>query len=433
MPRRRRFLAIVLPAAGLLLVQSVCIAQSRCSDPESFRRAARKHQDDRRAMGVYRGLPPSDEDVVTMGQLTDFFEWTLARSADSVGILYYSLDADTLRVWLIGQHGIRACNAQPATPGFLDSLVHQLHSSLARGRAAARAARPRGVEPEEDDRAAPALPAAIRALTSLLLPAALRSELKTIPALIIVPTNSIGVVPFGLLQPYDSASYLIDRSSVAFAPNLRAIVQEVQRWRAPSRAVVVGNPLVESHPDWDFPPLPGAEREAETVASFFHTQPVIGPAATRDSILALLRDNNSDLLYVAAHGVANPRSPLDSSFLALAGHDGGGWWTARQIQSSALRGTELVVLSACQSGLGRAHGAGIIGLARAFQLAGVPRVVMSLWNVDDEATTAFMADFTREILGDSPNNALQKTMIRMRARDPDPRHWAAFTLFGSIL
>ena len=351
---------------------------------------------------------------------------------DSAGILFYSLEQDTLRVWLVGGRGLRGCSTQRTGPRLVDSLVRQLHRSLSKGRLAARGARQRGVGADDRPQKVPDLPVAIKAVTDVLLPKSLRQELKAFSNLIVVPTNSIGIVPFGLLQPDGPGTYLIDRSSIAVAPSFFDIFHGVDRWRKPERAVVVGNPILERHPVWDFPPLHGAEREAVQVGTILGSAPLIGYAATRDSIISRIAADEPDLLYIAAHGVASATSPLDSSFIALGGSGGQGWWTARQIQRTRLSGIGLVVLSACQTGLGQSHTAGIIGLARGFQLAGVPRVVMSLWNVDDESAAAFMADFANGILHYTPNKALQQAMIRMRARDPDPRHWAAFEMFGSI-
>ena len=74
-----------------------------------------------------------------------------------------------------------------------------------------------------------------------------------------------------------------------------------------------------------------------------------------------------------------------------------GWWTVKEVQETRIRETEIAILSACQTGLGKVHDAGIIGLARAFQIAGVPRVVMSLWSVDDAATSELMQAFIKHL------------------------------------
>lgn len=139
------------------------------------------------------------------------------------------------------------------------------------------------------------------------------------------------------------------------------------------------------------------------------------------------------ILYLATHGVSDATDPLERSFIALApeGQDAGRW-TAREIQGTPMRGLQLAVLSACQTGLGRVHDAGMIGLARAFQLAGAHRVIMSLWNVDDQATARMMLDFNEALRRFTPSEALREATLKARVRDPNPFNWAGFALFGVI-
>ena len=96
---------------------------------------------------------------------------------------------------------------------------------------------------------------------------------------------------------------------------------------------------------------------------------------------------------------------------------------------------ELVTLSACQTGLGKeVRGEGLVGLTRGFMYAGAPRVVVSLWNVSDEATAELMTRFYRGIFegGLRPAKALQAAQAAMSqdARFGAPYFWAAFTLQG---
>jgi CHAT domain-containing protein len=107
-----------------------------------------------------------------------------------------------------------------------------------------------------------------------------------------------------------------------------------------------------------------------------------------------------------------------------------GFWTAREVQSSRLK-AQLVVLSACQTGLGKIHDAGVIGLSRAFQIAGVPRVVMSLWSVNDKATAALMKAFVKYLRANMPSEALRLAMLEVRRERPQLSQWASFVLFGT--
>ena len=94
---------------------------------------------------------------------------------------------------------------------------------------------------------------------------------------------------------------------------------------------------------------------------------------------------------------------------------------------------DMVILSACQTGLGKSMDAGIIGLSRGFQIAGANHVIMSLWNVDDEATAFLMRRFLMYIQTESkffPAEPLRKAIIAAKKKYPDPSKWASFAVFG---
>lgn len=83
--------------------------------------------------------------------------------------------------------------------------------------------------------------------------------------------------------------------------------------------------------------------------------------------------------------------------------------------------------------MGTRHDAGIIGLGRAFQLAGALHVAMTLWNVDDLATRDLMSEFMGRYTADEavhPAEALRQAMLALRTRYPDPARWGAFVMFG---
>ena len=105
--------------------------------------------------------------------------------------------------------------------------------------------------------------------------------------------------------------------------------------------------------------------------------------------------------------------------------------TAQEIADLDLSETELVVLSACETGRGGiADGEGVFGLQRAFKIAGSNQLLISLWNVPDAATTALMTSFYRFIVnGLTPHNALLQAQRSLKEQYPNPYDWAAFVLF----
>jgi hypothetical protein len=139
-----------------------------------------------------------------------------------------------------------------------------------------------------------------------------------------------------------------------------------------------------------------------------------------------------------------PENPLLRSGLALAGANTwlnhgrlpaeaeDGLLTAEDVSGMDLLATELVVLSACETGLGEIHtGEGVFGLQRAFVLAGAKTLVMSLWSVPDAPTRELMEDFYQRILSGQPRAAaLRDAQMALRARYPDPLYWGAFICQG---
>ncbi len=279
------------------------------------------------------------------------------------------------------------------------------------------------------------LASSVNNLAEILLPPPIRLELQSVRHLIVVTTGAIGTVPLSVLQPFNKDRYLVEDMSISYAPSLYELVRQVRPWKHELLpAVIVGDPDLRSIQGWEFPVLTGAKKEAKAVAELIKTKPLIGKDATIETVLS--RVQGAKLLYFATHGVADVEASLDESFLALGGKQPGqGKWTMREIEARYYDETELAVLSACQTGLGQVYDGGIMHLARTFQVSGVPRVVMSLWRVDDEATADLMITFVRHLQDPSSNlipaEALRRAMIEVKSRRPEPRRWASFVLFGT--
>jgi CHAT domain-containing protein/Tfp pilus assembly protein PilF len=186
--------------------------------------------------------------------------------------------------------------------------------------------------------------------------------------------------------------------------------------------------------------LPFTRQEAEAILGLTSpttSEQAFGFDANRD--LATSTDlSQYRLLHFATHGLANSENPelsgLVFSLLTPQGKVQNGFLRMHELFNLKLP-ADLVVLSACQTGLGeRIRGEGIIGLTRGFMYAGAARVVVSLWNVDDEGTAELMAQFYRYMLQDnqSPAQALRSAQIAMWQNPQwrSPYYWAGFTLQG---
>jgi CHAT domain-containing protein/tetratricopeptide (TPR) repeat protein len=220
---------------------------------------------------------------------------------------------------------------------------------------------------------------------------------------------------------------------------------------------------------WALAPLPGTRQEAKAIQRLLpQAQLFLGPEATKARLLQLPPPG---VLHVATHGffldhapeptasravghfgalsdpppAARPPDPLLRSGLILAGAraqassgssptppSDGGLVTALELAGLNLWGTQLVVLSACDTGRGDVKpGQGVYGLHRAFLVAGAETVVMSLWKVDDETTRALMEAYYSNLLaGQGRATALREAMRALRRTQPHPYAWAPFIAMG---
>jgi CHAT domain-containing protein len=261
-------------------------------------------------------------------------------------------------------------------------------------------------------------------LQSLLFPEEFRSSLKKVRSLTIIGVGATAAAPLANLEPFGDGTKVIDHFSVnvlRFAADLR---QPRKEWRGRfSDAVIFVNPKGDDH-YWKLPDIPETVPEGENAHKLFGGKVFSGNSATvgvfyRESLFA-------DLIYFAGHAISDDKDPLRRSYVALA--DGG--LTADMIKRSRLQ-AELIVLSACQTGLGDVRAAGVVSLARVFIDAGARNVLMSLWSVNDEATSYLMIKFSELLADHSPSEALRRAQIYTRSRYPAPVYWAGFSVFGN--
>ena len=362
------------------------------------------------------------------------------RSA-SPGLLVYDHDGDVLRAWLITSEGLVAYHQLAIDLPGLRNIVGDLRYALGLlDRQKARAPVRRGVVASDPEVAPPSprlsVDHAIRNLSRVLFSRECGAKLRSVSHLIVVPTSVLWTVPFALLRPWEDEAHLIDEIVLVMSPSLIDLTSDYGLWtmrRERGEALVVGNPSFPFQDDaWTYPALPGAETEAIEVAARLGVKPLLGEHATKEAVIE--RSSSADVLYFATHGVAAAVDPLESNFLLLAGQPGrDSRWTLEEIQRTRFQ-ARLAVLSACQTGLGQVFDAGILGLARGFHISGVPRIAISLWKVDDEATRDLMVTFMQAMQTGNlyPPEALRVAMQRTRQMHSDPAEWASFVIFGAL-
>jgi CHAT domain-containing protein len=188
----------------------------------------------------------------------------------------------------------------------------------------------------------------------------------------------------------------------------------------------------------DLPDLPYARVEVQEIAKLYDEENAttfFGSNATEGNFKQTQLDQYSKI-HFALHGLVHQEKPELSSLVMSVSDDDteDGYLMMREIFDLKLN-SDLVVLSACKSGLGKnVRGEGVVNLARAFIYAGTQSVIASLWNVADQSTATMMKSFYQKMQGKgmNPTVALTETKREMIAgvKYSHPYYWATFILIG---
>ncbi|MBX7125528.1 MAG: CHAT domain-containing protein [Cyclobacteriaceae bacterium] len=271
-----------------------------------------------------------------------------------------------------------------------------------------------------------------------------------------------------------SKKYLFEEVTVGLVTNTKDLVAEKKEETANNLAYLVGYPdfgisaderskLVTKDRNWEqsfytlrlergdnLVDLPGTKTEVENIASLmtakgWQPEVLLGGSAMEESLKDCYKPR---VLHIATHGYFQPdasatQNPLLRSGLLLAGSGQtlagikndqleDGILTAYEAMNLNLDNTDLVVLSACETGLGQvANGEGVYGLQRAFKIAGAQTIIMSLWKVNDESTQELMSSFYQYWLeGRSKREAFDHAQLTLKAKYNSPYYWGAFVMVG---
>jgi CHAT domain-containing protein/Tfp pilus assembly protein PilF len=310
--------------------------------------------------------------------------------------------------------------------------------------------------------------------------------------LLLSPDSQLNTLPFAALVDKQD-KYLVENYLITYLTSGRDLLRlQLKQNQDTSQPLLIANPTYSSQgvavasadnkvdkdspnrgrrsgelSNLEFASLPGTKVEGEAISQIVPNLNVLTEQQASENNLK--QTKNPEFLHLATHGFFLPPQPeelnnnrndtlsLDSqtpvfstaenpllrSGLALAGfnqRDSGeedGVLTALEVTGLNLRGTKLVVMSACETGLGDVQaGEGVYGLRRAFTLAGAQSQLMSLWSVDDDGTKELMVEYYRRIQnGEARGEALRQVQLEMLKSENrnHPFYWAAFIPSGSWL
>ncbi len=253
--------------------------------------------------------------------------------------------------------------------------------------------------------------------------------------LYIVPDGPLHALPWAALAD-SNGKLLCDHFSIALLPSSSTVALLSKH---PRPTGVAKNLFSVIDPATDLPMLPASHNEADRLSSLVSNRVVLaGADATKARVMEHIK--RSQILHFGVHGKLNADVPqLGTLYLAGNSNDLSRHLTVAEISNQKLV-AELAILSACETGLAAGRtvdypmGDDIDGLSRAFMIAGVPKVVGTLWRVSDESTAEVMASFAELHIRDGlpPGEALRRAQraFRNQSGKDNPYYWSGICLFG---
>lgn len=262
----------------------------------------------------------------------------------------------------------------------------------------------------------------------------------------IVPHGPLFMIPFAALMSADG-KFFIEKHTLSYIPAIgvyRATQKLEQSFaEKENKLLAFGNPITKAIAFLGA--LPYSEKEVQNIAALFGLDKAtvkIKDEANKRAFESLASQYSQ--IHLATHGLVDEEHPMQSSLVLAPSKGDDGLLSVKDILAMKDLKAKLVVLSACQTGRGKITGDGVVGLSRAFIIAGTPSVVVSQWNVDDIITEYQMKSFYKGYLdkagkAKSLRQSQLDTIKFMEGADygkgtngvrANPRYWAAFQLIG---
>lgn len=303
----------------------------------------------------------------------------------------------------------------------------------------------------------------------------LQPYLSGIKRLYFSPDGVYNQINVNTLKNSTTGTYVLDELEIRLVTNTKDLLIRKNTSNAKKYITLFGNPDYTFEPDFTadssmqgiiasyLEPLPGTAVEIEKINQEmtkhrWQSKEYLGQNASEKNLKSLV---SPKVIHIATHGFfekdskgnrdkKSSENPLLSSGLMLSGASvtlynreynvfnseklesqrEDGILTAYEAMNLNLDHTDLVVLSACETGLGQVkNGEGVYGLQRAFIIAGAKSIIISLWKVNDATTQKLMSYFYEEwYKNDNKNIAFKKAQDRLKAEFPDPYYWGAFIM-----
>ena len=318
----------------------------------------------------------------------------------------------------------------------------------------------------------------LSSLYTLVISTPLKGLIESKKSLILSPDGALKLLPFEALYDKSTSKYFIEEKNIRYIPSGKELVRlyrygQTKSTNTSKQAVIFDNPnfdskdiatsknkeevevvaitpntskvnIIKSLFKMRFAPLPGTKAEAQNIRETLKETTNIQEYKEEEANEAnLLKVKQPNILHIATHGFfINDNSipnPMLKSGIALSGANASaikgksdGIVTALKLSGLQLKGTDLVVLSACKTGVVDINSTdSVSGLSKAFIQAGAKDIVMSLWSVNDQATKELMSSFYMQIqIQSNYSKALKEAKLDMINQDMHPFYWAGFILSG---
>lgn len=248
----------------------------------------------------------------------------------------------------------------------------------------------------------------------------IEKDIAPYKVLIISPYENLRYIPFQSL--YDGKTFLVEKFAVVNATSSSGLKIGGQQSHEASTILAFGNATED---------LPASETEVLAISKMFTSPKVyLRSEASRNTFDKEIY-NDYNIVHLATHGALNNDNPEHSKLL-FAGSDNN-FLTVNDIMAYDFSDKSLIVLSACDSAVGKAKGAEVSALGNAFELAAAPTIVASLWKVSDRSTSILMENFYKNLnSGMTKADALKAAQMDLIHNDEfkNPYYWAAFILLG---